>query len=99
MPMVQGSVAVDDSGNVTGTGYALALFNARWAVLSPKIAATSPPASIVDAKKGVAEVANADAGVIAYIQANAQVPAAIPVSTTGTAAAQTGATTAPGTIV
>lgn len=36
--------------------------------------------------------------IVTYIQANAQVPAGIAVSTTGTAAAQTGATTAPGTI-
>lgn len=37
--------------------------------------------------------------VVAHIVAAATVPAGIPVATTGTAAAQTGATTAPGTIL
>ncbi len=37
--------------------------------------------------------------VVSYIQANASVPSGIAVSTTGTAAAQTGLTTAPGTVL
>ena len=38
------------------------------------------------------------AEIVSHIQGNAQVNSGIPVSTTGSAAAQTGATTAPGTI-
>jgi hypothetical protein len=41
---------------------------------------------------------NMSAVIIAHIQDNAEVPAGIAVSTTGSASAQTGATTAPGTI-
>jgi hypothetical protein len=42
---------------------------------------------------------NMAAVIIAHIQNNAEVPAGITVSTTGSSVAQTGATTAPGTIV
>lgn len=36
--------------------------------------------------------------IVAHIKTNAQIPAGIAVSTTGSASAQTGATTAPGTV-
>lgn len=50
-----------------------------------------------DTKRQSFANAIADA-VVTYIQTNAAVPLGIAVSTTGTAAAQTGATTAPGTV-
>lgn len=37
--------------------------------------------------------------IVSHIQENAEVPAGISVSTTGTQSAQTGATTAPGSVV
>ena len=49
------------------------------------------------AKQAAANLALAT-GIVGYIQANATIPAGIAVATTGSPSAQTGATTAPGTI-
>ena len=98
MPMTRGTVTIDGTtGEVTGGGFARALFNAMWPTVESKLGVT-PSNGVIQAKQGIAEQCNAQAVIIDYIQANAQVPSGISVSTTGSAAAQTGATTSPGTV-
>lgn len=99
MAMVAGSVSVNGAGVGSGTGYAKLLYDALISEfgLSPG----SVPQNVPGAQQQVAKIANAIAStLIPYVVANAvvssTVASGIPVSTTGTAAAQTGATTSPG---
>jgi hypothetical protein len=98
MAMTQGSVSVNGAGIASGAGYAKLLYDALWAITAARMASTASADSTTQAKQMIAEQANVLAGVIGYIQTNGQVASGIPVSTSGTSAAQTGATTAPGTI-
>ncbi len=99
MPMTRGTVTINGTtGAVSGGGFARALFDAMWPTVESKLGVT-PPNGVIQAKQGIAEQCNAQAVIIDYIQANAEVPSGIAVSTNGNAAAQSGATTAAGTVV
>lgn len=85
-----------------GTGLALAVYEARKARLVAKGNAWSQLAQAAryEALDGLADdSSDIAAAVVAHIQANAlvTVAAGIPVATSGTPTAQTGATNAPGT--
>ena len=100
MTMLAGSVTVSALGISSGTGAALAGYNALRAAQG---IAENP----INAKalQEMAKFCTAQATMITYILANIQVtatptltvPLGIPVATAGTAAAQTGATTSTGT--
>ena len=104
MALIVGSITIDP---VTGTTIvATGAAGAAFTVLESKtifgtLAATNPPAYAV-AKQQLADIAEAIATATAYLLTDGQlqgtVAPGIAVSTTGTAAAQTGATTAPGTV-
>lgn len=99
MAMLEGTITINPAtGDAVKTGFAAIVFDALEAS-SPygSLAASNPPAYAA-AREQLAVMARAVAKVIPYIVANAQVttPAGVTVATTGTAAAQTGATTAPG---
>lgn len=97
MPMTRGSVSISNSGAVSGGGFARALFDAMWPTVESKLGST-PPEGVLQAKRGIAEQCNAQSVIIDYIKSNATVPSGIPVSTTGSAAAQTGTTTSAGSV-
>lgn len=96
MPMNEGNVTINGTtGAATGSGAAKEVFDALDAgqdygdVVGPDLAA---------AKEQIANIARAIAKIIPHIKTNATVPSGISVSTTGTSSAQTGSTTATGTV-
>lgn len=94
MPLNAGTVVVNPGNSVSGTGLAKALYD-LLASATGVTSATAAPAQLQ-----LTQVAQSIASaVVAHIQANAlvTVAAGIPVATAGSATAQTGATTAPGT--
>lgn len=97
MPLIPGSVSINGAGVASGTGLALALYNAAQTAYA--VAPAQVPQNVPGAQESLAKLCNVFAQVTcAHIIANAlvTVPAGVAVATTGTAAAQTGATTAPG---
>lgn len=100
MPMLEGSIVINSSTGVvtTKTGAAGEVFDVLVAGSNfGTLQATNPPAYAA-ALNQLAVLARAVAKIIPHIKTNAVVPSGIAVSTAGTAAAQTGATTAPGTV-
>jgi hypothetical protein len=104
MAMVVGTISIDPvtGATIASTGAAGAAFDSLLSKTNfGTLAATNPPAYAI-AKKQIADIAEAIATATAYLLANGQleatVAANIPVSTAGSATAQTGATTAPGTV-
>lgn len=94
--MIAGAVTIDGSGTPSGSGLSREVYDVMAAAFG--LGAIVPP-SAPAAQQQVADLANAIAqATVAHITANAEVTvlSGIPVSTTGTAAAQTGATTSPG---
>lgn len=90
MPLIAGAAVVAPGGVVTGTGLARAIAEA--------CSTSAPPGS--PAEVSLQQFSNLlAAAIVEHIVANAQVTVAlgIPVATAGSAAAQTGTTTAPGT--
>jgi hypothetical protein len=77
---------------ITGTTAALAT------LIKTKRLAKLHPTQRVDNAAMQADCEAIAEAVIEHLLANATIPPGIPVATTGTAAAQTGATTGPGTI-
>lgn len=103
MAMVVGTISIDPvtGATIASTGAAGAAFDSLLSKTNfGTLAATNPPAYAI-AKKQIADIAEAIATATAYLLANgevsATVAAGIHVSVAGTAAAQTGATDAPGT--
>jgi hypothetical protein len=94
MPLLAGNVTISPVGSASGTGLAKEIYDDLVGKfdIDPSLA-PNPQQSLADLANSIASV------VIAHFQSNAQVPAGIAVATTGTAAAQTGATTAPGTLL
>jgi hypothetical protein len=100
MPMLEGSVVIEPT-----TGVALVQLGAAGEVFAAlnsgqvygDLATTNPPA-YAQAREQIAVIARAVAKLVLHIQINALVttPPGVLVATAGTAAAQTGATTAPG---
>lgn len=84
------------SGDVLGLAIGNAFYNAIPANVISNMTADAKAATCAALINNAKVIANC---VVAHIQSNAQVTVAagIPVSTTGTAAAQTGATTSTGT--
>lgn len=99
MPMSEGTVTINPTtGAASGSGCAKEVFDALAAGQDYGDLSTTNPPVYAASREQLAVMARAMAKVIPHIQANAQVPSGIPVSTTGTAAAQSGATTSPGTV-
>jgi hypothetical protein len=98
MPLIPGSVTINPgTGAATGAGLAREYYDALIAAFG--LAPASVPQNVPGAQEQVAVIANTIAQVtVAHFIANGLVttPAGVTVATTGTAAAQTGATTAPG---
>lgn len=102
MAMIAGSVTINPTtGTATGTGAANAIFTALSAAQDFGTLASSNPVAYAAARAQLADIANAVAALVDYIKLNAvvttTVASGIAVATAGTAAAQTGATTAVGT--
>lgn len=104
MALDPGSISIDPVSGTTiaSTGAAGAAFDSLLAKTDfGTLSATNPPA-YAKAKQQIADIAEAIATATAYLLANGQlqgtVAPGIAVSTAGTATAQTGATTAPGTV-
>lgn len=91
MPLLAGVCVIAPGGFVTGTGLAKAIADA--------LTAPSPPGTTTS-ESSLQQFANLlAAAIVEHIVANGAVsvtiPSGIPVATTGTAAAQAGATTSP----
>lgn len=72
MTIAVGTVAVDSSGNATGSGMALAIYTAVTAQFVSALPSNATAASVVAWKSGQAQLAIAIAqGVAAYLLANA----------------------------
>lgn len=96
MPLLAGSVSISGAGVASGAGLSKAIYDALVSAYGMSPGAV--PRNVPGAQQQLAVLANViGQAVIAHIVANAlvTVPAGIAVSTTGTAAAQTGVTTAP----
>lgn len=96
MTLNAGSVTVNGAGVASGTGLALALHNTLISAFGASPGAV--PQNVPGAQEQIAKIAQAIAQqVIAHILANAVVtiPAGTPVTVSGSATTQTGATTAP----
>lgn len=100
MPMLEGTVTINPTtGTViaqlgaAGEAFAVLDAGADYGTLS-----STNPAAYAAAREQLAVLARAIAKVVVHIVTNAQVttPPGVAVATAGTAAAQTGATTAPG---
>ena len=93
--MIAGIVTVDPTGNASGAGLAKEIFDDYV----PKFAGIPAGPTGAQAKQQLADLCNSIATkTVAHITANAvvTVAASIPVTTAGSATAQTGMTTAPG---
>jgi hypothetical protein len=101
MPMIAGVVTINPATGTASpkTGAAGAVFDVLDAGQDYGTLSSTNPIAYAAAREQIAVMARAIAALVPYIQTNAQVPLGIPVTTAGTASAQTGATTAPGTIV
>jgi len=104
MSLLVGSISIDPvtGATISSTGAAGAAFDSLLSNTNfGTLAATNPPAYAI-AKKQIADIASAIATSTAYLLENGQleatVAAQIPVSVAGSATAQSGATTAPGTV-
>lgn len=104
MALIVGTISIDPVSGTTiaatgaaGAAFAVLLAKTNFGTLS----STNPPA-FAKAKQQIADIAEAIATATAYLLSDGQLQATvapgIAVSTAGTAAAQTGATTAPGTV-
>lgn len=69
MAMTKGSVSVDGSGNVSGTGFAKELYDD----FAPKISGIPGGAAGASAKQRIADLCNSIAKVIDHITAHAEV--------------------------
>lgn len=102
MAMLEGSIVINSATGAvtTKTGAAGEVFDVLVAGSSFGTLSVDNPPAYAAALNQLAVMARAIAKIIPHIRTNgvvsATVAAAIPVSTAGTAAAQTGATTAPG---
>lgn len=93
--MLGGTVVVAPNGSATGTGLAKDLYDVLVAKLG--VTPAEVPANVPAAQSQLADVAEAlGQAVVAYIVAHGVVtiPAGVPVTTSGSATTQTGATTA-----
>lgn len=71
MSIVVGSVSVDNSGNATGSGMSLAMYNALVSAMQASLPASASTASVVAWKQGQALLAGALAnGIVPYLTAN-----------------------------
>ena len=71
MSLTSGTVSVDGSGNVTGSGMALGIYNGLVTSLQPSLPASASAATIVAWKQGQALFATAlAAGIVPYLTAN-----------------------------
>jgi hypothetical protein len=78
MALDPGSVSIDSGGVVTGTGYALVLYNARIAAVPlpdpnappPGFSAADCEAANLATKTSIVNRCNVDVGVLTYIAAN-----------------------------
>jgi hypothetical protein len=98
MALVAGTVAINQStGAATGAGLARVFYDALISEFA--VSPAQVPQSVPGAQNQMARMANVFATAIDYLVANGVITIApgIAVSTTGSAAAQTGATTASGT--
>lgn len=98
MPLVAGTVSINGAGVASGAGMARELYDALESAYG--IAPASVPANVPGAQEQLAVMANVIASVVVnHIVANGliTVAAGIPVATAGSASAQSGATTGPGT--
>jgi hypothetical protein len=96
MPLIAGSVSINGAGVSSGTGLSKALYDALETAFG--MSPAQVPQNVPGAQQQLANMANViGQTTITYLLANAliTVPSNIPVATTGTAAAQAGATTAP----
>ena len=96
MTLNAGTVSVNGAGIASGAGLALALHNTLVSAFG--VSPGSVPQNVPGAQQQIANIANAIAQqVIAHIIANGVVtiPPGTPVTTSGSATTQTGATTAP----
>ncbi|MFA5053363.1 MAG: hypothetical protein WC565_04855 [Parcubacteria group bacterium] len=104
MAMIVGAISIDPVSGTTiaATGAAGAAFNSLIAKADFGTLSTTNPPAYAKAKQQIADVAEAIATATAYLLSDGQlqgtVASGIAVSTAGTATAQTGATTAPGTV-
>ena len=100
MAMLEGVITINAATGVatTKTGAVGEAFDVLDAAQSWGTLAATNPIAYAKAREQLAVLARAIAKMIAHVKTNAVVPAGIAVSTTGTAAAQTGATTAVGTV-
>ncbi len=103
MTMLDGTIVIDPvtGATVTKTGAAGEVFDAMEANQDYGDTPSTNPPAYAAARKQIANLALAVAKIIPHIQANAvvttTVASGIPVSTAGSATAQTGSTTATGT--
>ncbi len=98
MAMNGGSVSIDIAGIPTGSGLSREIYDLMEAAFG--VSAAQVPTSVPGAQQQIANLANAiGQACVTHMVDNAEliVDSGIPVATTGTAAAQTGNTTAPGT--
>lgn len=76
MSISVGSVSVDSSGNGTGSGMALAIWNAMVSNMAGSLPSTAPAAAIISWKQGMAPLATAIAsGVVTHLQSNVAIGA------------------------
>lgn len=95
--MNAGAVSINGSGAASGSGLSRELYDALISVFG--VSPGEVPQNVPAAQEQMAALANTIAQrVVAHVVANASVTVAsgIPVSTTGSASAQTGTTTATG---